>query len=155
MVLNSYDLELLSYGPQFIPTPKWESKVVQKQKENLLKHIRAVEWTDVFINKDENDDINQNYYNINKKLAIPKFSRAEKNQITKNTETYIHIVKNKFRNLKPDVINMHKLRNKLNKNLQNSLRKLRNKTKNREIVIRNSDKDGKTDLLVLNTVNQY
>ena len=29
------------------------------------------------MNKDENDGINQNYYNINKKLTDPKLSRAD------------------------------------------------------------------------------
>ena len=32
VVLNNYDIELLSLGPQFIPTPKWESKIILKEK---------------------------------------------------------------------------------------------------------------------------
>ena len=139
---NNYDIELLSLGPQFIPTPKWEIKIIQKEKENLIKHIRAIEWKDVLINKDKSvNDTNQIYCNLNNKLKIPNFS--VKSQITRNAESYIENVRNKFRNLKHKVMHMDKFKNNLNKNLQKALRNLRNKTKNREIVIGNSDKDGK------------
>ena len=46
-------------------------------------------------------------------------------------------------------MHMHKFKNNLNKNLQIALRNLRNKTKNREIVIGNSDKDG--EIVITNT----
>ena len=61
LVLNSYDIELLSYGPQFIPKPKWESKVVQIEKEKFLKTHKNNWMERCFMNKDENDGINQNY----------------------------------------------------------------------------------------------
>ena len=44
---------------------------------------------------------------------------------------------------------MPKFRNNLNKNLQLSLRKLRRKTKIKEIVIGYSDKDGKTIIMTI------
>ena len=94
---NNYDIELLSLGPQFIPTPKWEIKIIQKEKENLIKHIKVIEWKDVFMNKDESlNDTNQIYCNLNNKLNIPNFSRPDNSQITSNTESYIQIVRNKF-----------------------------------------------------------
>ena len=42
---------------------------------------------------------------------------------------------------------MHNLRNNRNKKLQQSLRKLRKKIQNKEIVIDYSDKDGKTIIM--------
>ena len=100
---NNYDIELLSLGPQFIPTPKWEIKIIQKEKENLIKHmwkdkcLWAIEWKDVFMNKDESvNNTNQIYCNLNNKLNIPNFSRPDNSQITSITESYIQIVRNKF-----------------------------------------------------------
>ena len=134
LVLNNSDKELLSYGPQFIPTPKWDNRVIQKEKENLLKHIRTIEWKDVFMNKDDSDNLYQNCYKLSNKLSVPNFSRPEETEISKNTKSYIQVINNKFRNLKPEVIRLHKLKNNLNKNLQDSLKKLRYKTQNKEIV---------------------
>ena len=148
LVLNNSDKELLSYGPQFIPTPKWDNRVIQKEKENLLKHIRTIEWKDVFMNKDDSDNLYQNCYKLSNKLSVPNFSRPEETEISKNTKSYIQVINNKFRNLKPEVIRLHKLKNNLNKNLQDSLKKLRYKTQNKEIVIGNSDKDGK--IIIMN-----
>ena len=120
--LSNYDLQLLSFGPQFIPTPKWENKVIHQEKENLLKHIRAIEWKDVFMNKDESlVETNHFKCNLSHKLKVPNFSRPDKSQLTNNTESYIQVVRNKFRNLKIQVMRMHKFKNNLNKNLQKSL----------------------------------
>ena len=131
--LNRFDKQLLSFGNQFIPTPNWDKRVVQKERENLLKHIRALEWKDFFENKENvEDDIN---YNISSKLNVPKFSRPENNELSKNVKSYIHVIKNKFRNLKNDVILMYKRRNNLNKNQLISLKKLKLKTQNKDIVI--------------------
>ena len=89
-ILNNYDIQLLSLWTQFIPTPKWESKVIQKEKENLSKHIRAIEWKDIFMNKYESiNDNNQFHCNISNKLKVANFSRPDKSQITRNTESYI------------------------------------------------------------------
>ena len=97
------------------------------------------------MNKDESlVETNHFKCNLSHKLKVPNFSRPDKSQLTKNTESYIQVVRNKFRNLKIQVMHMHKFKNNLNKNLQKSLQKLRIKTKNKEIVIGNSDKDGKT-----------
>ena len=141
--LNNYDKELLSYGNQFIPTPRWEAKVAQKERENLLKHIRSVEWQDYFKNKEISND-KQCDFILSNKLRIPNFSRPERSEISKDTKSYVQTVINKFKDLKHKVINMYKFRNNLNKNLQLSLRKLRKKTQNKEIVIGHSDKDRKT-----------
>ena len=143
--LNRFDKQLLCFGNQFIPTPNWDKRVVQKERENLLKHIRALEWKDFFENRDTvENDIN---YNISCKLNVPKFSRPESNELSKNVKSYIHIIKNKFRNLKNDVILRYKRRNNLNKNHLISLKKLRLKTQNKDIVIGYSDKDGKTIII--------
>ena len=53
MELNKYDTQLLSFCNQFIPTPKWEKRVVKKERKNLLKHIKALEWKD-FLEVKEN-----------------------------------------------------------------------------------------------------
>ena len=147
--LNNCDKELLSFGNQFIPTPKWEEKVVQKERENLLKHIRSIEWKDYFKNKETPSDKEYDY-NLSNKLSIPNFSRPDRSEISKDTKSYIQNIINKFKNLKHKVINMHKFRNNLNKSLQFSLRKLRMKTQNKEIVIGYSDKDGKTIIMDYN-----
>lgn len=49
----------LRYGPQFRPTPKWDNRVIQKEKENLLKHIRTIDrlnngLTTILLYKNEN-----------------------------------------------------------------------------------------------------
>ena len=100
------------------------------------------------MNKDDSDNLYQNCYKLSNKLSVPNFSRPEETEISKNTKSYIQVINNKFRNLKPEVIRLHKLKNNLNKNLQDSLKKLRYKTQNKEIVIGNSDKDGK--IIIMN-----
>ena len=93
------------------------------------------------------NDTSQFNCNLSNKLKVSNFSRPDKSQIKRNTESYIHVVRSKFRNLKRQVVHMHKFKKNLNKKLQNALQKLRDKTKNRGIVIVNSNKDGKITVL--------
>ena len=82
------------------------------------------------MNKDESlDETNQFICNLSNKLKVPNFSRPDKSQITSETESYIQVVKNKFRNLKLQVMHMHKFKNNLNKNLQKALQKFKVKKK--------------------------
>ena len=93
----------------------------KKERENLLRHIRALEWKDFFENKE--NLVNDFDYNISDKLNVPKFSRPEKNEVSEDAKSYIQVITNKFRNLKIDVVLMYKRRNNLSKNHLMSLKK--------------------------------
>ena len=61
MIVNksNYDLShsdklLLTKGLNFAPTPRWTPKMEREEWYNAQKHIRNVEWHDVF--GDGNDD---------------------------------------------------------------------------------------------------
>ena len=107
-----------------------------------MKHIRALEWKDFFETKENvENDIN---YSISDKLNVRKFSRPENNKVSENVKSYIRVIKNKLRNLKNDVVPRYKRRNNLNKNQLISLKELKLKSQNKDLVIGFSDKDGKT-----------
>ena len=74
---------------------RWSGRIFFENKENLI----------------DNTD-----YNIKNHLSVQKFSRPERSEISENVKPYIQVIKNKFRNLKSDVIQRYKRRNNLNKN---------------------------------------
>ena len=62
-----------------------KEKVFQKERENLLKHITAVEQNDFFKNKENVTDKHyRNNYKLGNKLHVPNFPRTKKYLMTLN-----------------------------------------------------------------------
>ena len=142
IILTIDDMELLSFGLKFVPTPDWNEQVEGKEWDSHYQHVRRVEWQDYF--KTDSDNNEERKPSINsKKLTHPKFSRPDNNQLSEETNTYVERTTNKLRNLKFLVKKNHKLNNNLSQNLRSSLQKIKNLTRNKKIVLCQSDKDGK------------
>ena len=149
MILNKSRIELkdedkilLMHGLNFVPTPMWDKQVENKEWFSAMKHIRRVEWNNVLGKPQE--EINT----FPKKLKLPSLTRPNPNLIDDKTKAYTEMVFTKLRKLPAHVRRSFKYNNNLDDKLQQSLRNLMIRVRNKEIVICKADKDGK--ILILN-----
>ena len=103
IVLNKFSIdlsndvkELLAKGLNFVPTPKWNENICDKEWCFLTEHTRRVEWADIF----KNNDNTQNEECLPTKLIIPKFSTPPIESLTEKVATYKKLVETKLRNLR-------------------------------------------------------
>ena len=144
--LNSSDLILLGYGLNFVPTPNWTNKVEKTEWNNLFQHIRKIEWKDYFNNEDNEEEEKKEEIK-SKKLKIPKFSRPQNHKLSTETNTYIEMITNKLRNIKPILQKNYKEKNNLTGDQKRSLNNLKELVNKKKMVICRSDKDGKVVIL--------
>ena len=148
--LNVSHKLLLIKGLNFVPTPKWNNKMEDKEWFNLMRHIRAVEWESCF--PDNNSDSNLNC--LPKKLKISKFNRPKKEEVDEKTKVYCAMIETKLRNVKPQIVSNYYRRNNLDSMLKEALHELTILVRNRKIVVCRSDKDGKIVILNYNDYNK-
>ena len=59
--------------------------MAQKEQKILLKHIRALDWKNLFENKE--NLVYDVDYNTSDKLNVPKFSKPEKNEVPEDAKS--------------------------------------------------------------------
>ena len=150
MNLNDSHKLLLIRGLNFVPTPKWNDKMEDKEWFNLMRHIRSVEWESFF----PEDESRTSFQNLPKKLQITKFNRPKQEEVDERTKVYCTMLENKLRQIKPQIISNYYRRNNLDSILKEALEELRTCVRNKKIVVCRSDKDGKVLILNYNDYNK-
>jgi len=133
----------------FVPTPKWSTKVKDAEWVNLTSHIRRIEWSSLF----PEEDTNPRTSNLPAKLKIKKNNRPNPANLDEEITTYCEPAMSKPRCLEPEVKNQYKNKNNLKPAFRTALRELKQAVCTNQIVICRSDKDGKIILLDYDTYN--
>ena len=108
-----------------------------------MRHIRSVEWASVFQEPGTNDT-----FSFPDKLKLIKLNRPNKEDLDEKTQVYCEMIQAKLRSLKPKVRENFYKKNNLDPMLKKALQELISYTKNKEIVICRTDKDGR--IIVVN-----
>ena len=153
IVLNKFSIDLsndvnklLAIGLNFVPKPKWNENICDKEWYFLTEHTRRVEWADIF----KNNENTQNEECLPTKLIIPKFFRPPTELLTEEVATYKKLVETKLRNLGPKVEKQYLHNNNLPFRLKLALKTIKMLISEQKVVMCRTNKDGK--ILVVNYI---
>ena len=150
--LTLADMELLLLGMNFCPTPQWSKRLEEQEWTDLVRHIRVIEWRDVFKREQLEAEATDGYKQLEdpadqsdlpNKLKFQNYNRPDEGRLSDEVRAYTENAVAKARALEGKVKRQFYGRNNLSKNLQDSLKRLATLLKSKDLIFSKSDKDGK------------